>query len=516
MVNGIHLHSMYDPRKEALRFIENNLIGEYPDTVIILGEGLGYITEELKKRYKRAKIISVFFAHEVFNACICRADASWYPETEISLFDFISSNIADFDLAGLRLLIWEPSFSAFPRISSSARDTVSQIIREFSGNIVTTAAFGKRWITNTFVNFLHIQNFHSIKAGAIPLVIAASGPTLYKSIPLLKKLKNTIQIWALPSSLSALLAENIVPELVILTDPGYYSTLHISPARDIEKMKIAMPLSATAGAWKASAQICLLSQSTIFETELIHSLHLPSLTIRPNGTVAGTPIEIALAIHAPTIFAGLDLCFQDIEDHIRPHAFDVLIDQKSFRLRPHYTQKFERLASLVAPDSKIANGIPISMKTYAGWFSRIFSTGSHRVYRINPSSIEILDLPEISPESLTDLCAQYSHVPTEGKKPLPISPPLPKRKSVAANILDSWTHSLEECHRGLNVSGKIETISQFDEALKLLYFIEIRDMIEMRKKARANDRDEAVGIGKRAITSTCQYLALLRRKVTNA
>jgi hypothetical protein len=516
VVNGIHLHSMYDPRKEALRFIESNLFGEYPDTIVVLGEGLGYITEELQKRFKRAKILSIFFSHEVFEARICRIDACWHPGNDISLFDYFSSNVSDFDIAGLRLLIWEPSLSAFPGPGSIARKAVSQIIREYNGNIITTAAFGKRWVTNSFDNFLHIQDFHSITSRKAPLVIAASGPTLCRSIPLLKKLKNKIRIWALPSSLSSLLNENIIPEMVVLTDPGYYSTLHISPARNIRGLKLAMPLSAAAGAWKASAQICLLSQLTIFEKALINSLNLPSLSVRPNGTVAGTAIEIALESTAPTIFAGLDLCFQDIQDHTRPHAFDALLDQKSFRLNPLYTQIFERLASFVAPGSKIASGIPISMKTYAGWFSRFFTAGSHGVYRINPSPITIANLPEISSERMIDLCTQYNRIRPEDQKPLSMSPPLSKRRSAATDILDSWTQSLQNYHHHLDTTGKIETISQFDVAIKLLYFIEIRNMIEMRKKTGVNRRDEAVEIGKRGIESALQYLSSLRRRVVSA
>ena len=41
--DGVHIHSPYDPREEARRFVEQSSIRTAPSLILLLGAGLGYV-----------------------------------------------------------------------------------------------------------------------------------------------------------------------------------------------------------------------------------------------------------------------------------------------------------------------------------------------------------------------------------------------------------------------------------------------------------------------------------------
>ena len=67
VLNGIALHSPYDPLKEAERFLSASISGERPGTILILGNCLGYLGDIAKKKYPFSKVVNIY-SRQIYDA----------------------------------------------------------------------------------------------------------------------------------------------------------------------------------------------------------------------------------------------------------------------------------------------------------------------------------------------------------------------------------------------------------------------------------------------------------------
>src|SRR5271157_4157456 len=108
-VDGIALHSPYDPAREAGRFVEAN-VGQYaPSAVVVLGEGLGYVSAALENLYPGVRLIRVFYSDEIMTMGNARGAAAtarsglgpaWCPGMKAGLSAFLASSLGELDLEG--------------------------------------------------------------------------------------------------------------------------------------------------------------------------------------------------------------------------------------------------------------------------------------------------------------------------------------------------------------------------------------------------------------------------------
>ena len=96
------------------------------------------------------------------------------------------------------------------------------MVRELNGSCATAAAMGRLWMRSAVLNLVSIDavlDGDVLRPGR-PVVIAASGPTLARCIPDIARVRDRVELWALPSAAPALAAAGLQPDLVVLTDPG--------------------------------------------------------------------------------------------------------------------------------------------------------------------------------------------------------------------------------------------------------------------------------------------------------
>ncbi len=298
------------------------------------------------------------------------------------------------DIEGLLVVEWPPSARAFADVSRAANEAVRQLVLEMNGNLVTTLGLGRLWVRNTAANFLALSQVAagSLCAADRPVVIAASGPSLEQSVAHVKRIRGSVDVWALPSSMGCLASVGVRPDLLILTDPGPYTLHHLRYVAS--GVAIAMPLSAARGLWDLDAgsrpMPRLVVQPGLLEQPLLDRAGITCPLVLPHGTVTATAVELALAsTRAPVIVAGLDLCLRDIQPHARPAAFDLLLHAGSSRLHPHYAQTYERARAQGAerPSGGTGPRMPLALRTYAGWFSDLPLAG--RAFRLLPSAVGI-------------------------------------------------------------------------------------------------------------------------------
>ena len=65
---------------------------------------------------------------------------------------------------------------------------------------------------------------------------------------------------------------------------------------------------------------------SFFEKALASALPVEAVPVTARGTVAATALDLAKNTGQKIIFAGLDLASCDVFTHVRPHAFDTLVE----------------------------------------------------------------------------------------------------------------------------------------------------------------------------------------------
>lgn len=508
LINGIRYHSTYNPQKEAERFILNTLGNTQPSTVVLCGAGIGYIIDAVKKQFPFSKLIILFYKKEFADLCARKNQFSWHPGSRDDIKTFLHHAISELDIEGLQTIEWPAGASLFPEISEQVHKALSQIIKEKRGTIVTTIAMGRLWIRNSLLNFIHVNDVYTGNPlpGNMPVILTASGPTLEKSISQLKKWKNKLYIISLPSAVQCLMAYDITPDAIVMTDPGYYSQHHLKWV-DISSTVFFIPFSAGTGLWKTSCKVFFFSQPHFFETLLCEKSGLSFPSIPPKGTVAATALEIALNFtHSDIIIAGLDLCYADMLSHTRPHAFDILLDVTATRLSPFYSRKFKRSIHF-APhyNSRNKTRTSLALQTYEGWFRSIHKDLLNRLIRLNPSPVTIQHIPCMETDEFVEYLAHknaYKNVHNntdkdeinkflESKK-IKNYPPQDTRRKITKEILKDWNTEIENAVKKIKSIHTLESLIQNTRLLELLSFLDLKGLSHTKRTVRL--KGEAAGI----------------------
>ncbi|TVR90442.1 MAG: DUF115 domain-containing protein [Spirochaetaceae bacterium] len=420
--NGLHLHSRYDPEREARKFVASHIGNRTPDTAIVVGSGLGYIAAELRRR--GVFTIQIFLSPFTYSAAVEHGDVAWAPESkqessidavtdqarhnvdEAALRAFLRSQLSDTDSVGLEVLSWTPCMEAFPDEAEEALEVVVDVVRESNANLTTIAAFGTRWFRNLCTNFRDTRAVQGAAFSSKHVVIAAAGPSLEAAIPALQEFYHLQgEIWAVGTALRPLISAGIRPSLVVTTDAGYYALEHLNAVRTSPDYCIAAPLTAAQGITRRGSGLLLINQGSIIEQELFSNCRLPVTCVPANGTVAGSALELALRVcSGRVVLVGLDLGYRDIQPHARPHSFEHYLERQESRLRPLYGMFAARA---LEHSARISGGRRTTrqLDTYAQWFQRRLSQLQHRVATLGPSLLEI-GAPHISHSELMQLAKE--------------------------------------------------------------------------------------------------------------
>jgi len=389
-IHGINLHSRYNPQREAIRYLDNRTMGNSTGLYIFIEPGEGYLSKELLRRYPDALALEIHCDHVFQNEDIPGSLYCWDPSAPVSLKNFLSSHISDYDLGLVQVIEWEPSRKAYGHAYKRILKTVFSFLQERRGSVHTTGTFGCRWLKNIFRRVLTMSSI--ISAGPVhrPVLIAASGPTLSDCIPHIRRFRDSLSIWALPSSIRILLHEEIVPDLIIHTDPGFYARFHLDY---LPKMYSGIPFAAPLNAAVPVQDVPYipLNTGTPIEQFVIQSLSLPSVRTIQHGTVSGTALYTAFALSSsPVFFSGLDLSFDDIRGHCRPHSFDSLFLSSNRRLQPLNHIYYDRSPRSNSPDTSMGSSRQnFALRRYEEWFASLPSQTDRMVYRLFPTQTGI-------------------------------------------------------------------------------------------------------------------------------
>ena len=383
--NAAGLHSRYQPQLEADRYIEAlNLRGDI-DYFILIEPGLGYLIPALQKARPESKLI-VLHADNYFRVTADHYPdiPVWFPDSGTEVQEFLEKNIPE--EASARIIEWRPSIRAYGDKCLELVRESTEFIKRSEASRRTGAAFGKRWVRNFFRNLALARQTLRYRTMDMPIVITGSGPSLEAALPRILAAREGVFILAASSSLPALAAGGITPDMVISTDGGGWAPLHLHACFRMA-LPPAKPLMLACGLFAAIPSQCAafpllpLNDGTVWQNMALHSLGIPSALVPQRGTVTASALELALALSSGSIFlAGMDLAIPDIQSHARPYGFDHLFYGAASRLRPVYSRYFTRSREIKAGGSHDVYAAWFKNKI-ASWPARIFSFGgNHAVF----------------------------------------------------------------------------------------------------------------------------------------
>ena len=380
------LHSRYNPQAEAERYIDALDLRSGIEYFILIEPGYGYVIPVLKNRYPDSTII-VLHADSRFRDArpplpLMEKIPVWYPDSGISVQDFLEGEIPGALAASLRIIEWRPSLSVYGNACLQLVSDTVEFLRRADASNRTAAMFGRRWIKNFFRNTSLVRQALRFRPMAKPVIITGSGPGLENALPEIGAMRKEVFILAASSSLLALVERGIAPDMIISTDGGSWALLHLRscfrfPAKTAAVHgtgRLALSLFAALPSQCADVPFLILNEGSLWQNIVLNALGIPSVIFPQRGTVTASALDLALALTGGDIYlAGMDLAVRDIRTHARPYGFDYLFSGTASRLRPVYSQCFTRSAGMRQGGSHTV---------YAEWFKKQLAACPRRIFSL--------------------------------------------------------------------------------------------------------------------------------------
>jgi hypothetical protein len=463
---GIWLHSRYDPEKEARRFVESELASSRPSHVILLGPCLDYLSPVLRELLPRARIVSIQYSKLFAGASSELASMAWHPASGERLESFLDAALDEDAVSGVAVLDWEPASRAFPEVASSARKAVKDSLDRLASSTATVKSSGCDWIANACASFTLIERALTVRPTGFPILVAAAGPSLERSLRELSRLKGRFATIAVSSALSACRFAGIEPDIVVATDGGFWSRLHLYPLAS-RPLPIAAPLTAlpSSSIYRDSG-LLILDQGSFAESDLLPFLGA-SLALPAHGTVSGTALRLASRIGmGPILAAGLDLAAFGTADHARPHGFDAHFSSGISRLHPSEGGAWARVAEsmpIALPEKPWRSSR--SLSAYASALSLDSASLAGRLFRLSPSPVPLRGFESLDGEGVETLmgtevsrsralCVEESPIPGRDE-----------RLSILASRIAAWRRRAIEASDGMS-AGRLPESGLVRELLR--------------------------------------------------
>ena len=323
-VNGIPLHSSYDPLKEAERAVESAAYKFRPSWIFVVEPGLSYCADFFRKKFPDTKLCALrFLKLGVEN------DLKWdkviYDSGKDILSEKIFNCMGDEGVASCFFWTWPASEKIFPDETKAAWEEIKKVVIKTRNILNPRSYFAKRWIRNStrFCLFSHYNAY--ILKGGIPVIVCASGPSLKSSIEYLKMYRDFYFLIAVSSALAPLTNEGIIPDLCLSTDGGYWAKLHLEFA--LKKYNIPIALSPEAACYAETLDkhtVVPISYGDGVAEKLLSLCNYINVPAIRNGTVSGTAADLALNITtAEVFFCGLDLAPNPGFSHTQPNELEI-------------------------------------------------------------------------------------------------------------------------------------------------------------------------------------------------
>lgn len=371
-INGIFLHSSYNPEAESKRFVENVKSDFIPENIILIEPALAYCNDFFKKKFPNAKLFAIRFIKNIEHSKTFEKE--FFFENSFRLKSELFNYFGENRLLNSLFISWPPSAKAFFESDRQVWVILKDLLNDARTILVTRQFFAKRWIKNQIKFFSNIHKTAVLDKTDIPVLICASGQSLESSIEKIKAYKDFLFIIACSSSVKCLLKNGITPDLCISTDGGFWAKKHLDCLLS-EQKDIPVAISS-----EANIPSKLFLKNTIvplmycdnFDDRISRKLGINFNAAKRNGTISGTALELAFWLTDKKIFfCGLDLETNVGFAHVQPNELELQNSACDNRLKTKETRVFIQSCQ----DSQL--------ELYRNWFVNNSPEFEGRFYRLS-------------------------------------------------------------------------------------------------------------------------------------
>lgn len=334
-VNGYYLHSKYNPSLEAQKLVDN--IYQPHHLHIIYGYGLGYIVKELvnKRQFNEPILIIDPLIEQGFITLNNKKENVHYISGE--KLEAVRQEIALF--AGMTNKMFFYVSPNYKKIFLKEIHQMAQLVNDAQQkeliNISTTNYFAMDWQINYAMNLEKISNDLSLnslfKQYTCPVVIASSGPSLNKQLPLLKKYRDFIILICAGSTINSLLNAGIKPDYVVSIDGGINNFKHFKNLNLFDMELIYSPLLhyQVRENFSANCYVFIPYVRPSLKEILNNKVHKDFPVLIGGGSVAHYALSVAKIITSgPICMIGQDLAYTNNQTHSNGNKNNKSIENK--------------------------------------------------------------------------------------------------------------------------------------------------------------------------------------------
>lgn len=377
VIDDVFFHSSYSPSKEAQNFVNSIDFEFIPSCILLIEPGLSYCCQFLRQKFPNRKLYAIRLVKDFFETDCLWDDVFYFSEAE-NFSQKLYSKLSEDALLSAGILNLPSCNSALPTLTKKVWTEIKNAILISNNVLFTRSHFSKKWFLNSVNFFLNIKKTHLPKRFSKDIVVTASGPSLETSLKNIKSLRDNFFLLALSSSLPVLLKNNIIPDMVLSTDGGFWAKKHLET-----NLKTQDLLSSTVFAFTDESCIPkrILDKNKIlplcYESSLgevfFDELKIPFVFALRNGTVSGTAACFALSLTSTNIyFCGLDLFPTLGFQHSRPNVFEQRDQNFDTKI---YTKETRLCHSRFNSAS--------SLKIYENWFKSQKEDFYKRLFRLS-------------------------------------------------------------------------------------------------------------------------------------
>lgn len=423
-INGLFLHSKYDPQEEARRILTSDFFQTevVQSRCIFAGLGLGYLATQYIERFPTAETVVI---EPDIAAFICflsaRRRTGFFRHQQLSLLVGTAPEEAASFLAATgwntRNLFKSTAFSEAHKDWYEAFFTLLERTRmKNSINAKTLERFGQLWLKNTVKNLEVLSCTAKIgcfkqRFSDTPAVVLAGGPSLTGHLELIKQQQQNFLIIAVDTALRACVQTGIVPDFILSFDPQYWNYLHTA-GLDTSKTILISEAAVFPAVLRQQYRAVFLSNSSAPFARYLENREpeqSSNETLAAGGSVATTAWDFARYIGAnPIVMAGLDLAYPHKQTHFAGSTFEEAVHTRSSRITSAEQANVNSLyAAFPALHEDYTGGTVLTdrrMQLYAWWFESTLAKYTEiKTYNLMPRGVRIPGMPACSAELFSTL-----------------------------------------------------------------------------------------------------------------
>ena len=331
------VHSTRDPQAEAHRQLAG-LAAPAADVIVILGAGLGFITEAARLRWPRATLVVVEPLAAVADAARARTPDLYGSNRVLMVAGPLFRGADDlwraFDTGGHPdedpPMLAHPVLSrALPQQMADALRVVNRAIAAARMNAHARAQNAGRYLVNTLRNARHLVNGVDparlrARFTDVPAVVVGAGPSLDRQAVLLRHAQPRALIIATDTAWRPLVRAGVHPHVVVALDPSRENGRHLRGIDGSPATWVLADGSVDPDALRQVAQrVGVFRVAAHHPWPWLRHLGVDAPTLRAWGSVLTSAFDLAVVCGcSPIVFAGADLSFTGGQPYCRGTSFE--------------------------------------------------------------------------------------------------------------------------------------------------------------------------------------------------